>query len=242
MISIPLSLTKPSSCNYLEKQYSQSAFVHPSFSLSTASYSQLIAQGFRRSGNEVYMPYCASCAECISSRLAVDEFIPNKNQKRCLKKNNHTSINIKPAKFEQTHYDMYMRYQKHRHFEGEMAYSSPKEYIDFLSSRWCHTVFIEFLIDNHLAAVAIVDVLENALSAVYTFFEAEYSHYSLGTYAILWQIEYAKKLNLEFVYMGFWINNCRKMSYKIKFQPMQGYLEKEWKTIIPPSQQGTATV
>ncbi len=233
MISIPLFLTDQQPCSYLDKKNSQSAFVHPSFSLNTAIYSQLIEQGFRRSGNEVYIPHCPDCSDCIASRIATDQFIPNKNQKRCLKKNQHTSVIVKPAQFEQAHYDMYMRYQKHRHQAGGMADSSEDDYINFLSSDWCNTLFVEFSIDDELAAIAIVDLLDNALSAVYTFFEPEFSSYSLGTYAVLWQINHAKEMNLAFVYMGFWIKDCRKMSYKTQYQPIQGFINNEWKTIKP---------
>ena len=231
MISIPLVVTEQHPCSYLDKRNSQSAFVHPSFSLNTAIYSQLIEQGFRRSGNEVYTPHCPTCSKCIATRLLVNRFIPNRSQKRCIKKNQQTSVIVKPAKFEQAHYDMYMRYQKHKHGDGGMADSSEDDYINFLASRWCNTLFVEFSINKELAAVAIVDLLDNALSAVYTFFEPRFSQYSLGTYAVLWQQKHAKELGLEYVYMGFWIENCRKMSYKIQFQPMQGFIANEWKNI-----------
>ena len=231
MISIPLFVTEQHPCSYLDKRNSQSAFVHPSFSLNTAIYSQLIEQGFRRSGNEVYTPHCPTCSKCIATRLLVNGFMPNRSQKRCIKKNRQTTVIVKPAKFEQAHYDMYMRYQKHKHENGGMADSSKDDYINFLASRWCNTLFVEFSIDNELAAVAIVDLLGNALSAVYTFFEPRFSQYSLGTYAVLWQQTHAKELELDYVYMGFWIENCRKMSYKTQFQPMQGFIANEWKNI-----------
>jgi arginine-tRNA-protein transferase len=231
MISIPLAVTEEHPCSYLDKKNSRSAFVHPSFSLNTAIYSQLIEQGFRRSGNEVYTPHCSACSQCIATRLVAAQFIANRNQKRCLKKNQNTTVIVKPARFEQAHYDMYMRYQKHRHKEGGMADSSNEDYINFLTSSWCNTLFVEFSIDKELAAVAIVDVFDNALSAVYTFFEPKFSQYSLGTYAVLWEIQHAIEMQLKFVYMGFWIKNCRKMSYKTQYQPIQGFIENEWKTI-----------
>jgi arginine-tRNA-protein transferase len=231
MISIPLFLTTESPCNYLDQRNSQSAFVHPSFQLNTLLYSQLIAQGFRRSGNEVYRPHCHNCSECIASRLLVNKFIPSKNQKRCLKKNQLTTVKIKPAQFEQAHYDMYMRYQQHKHEESGMANSTQEDYINFLSSRWCNTLFVEFSIKNELAAVAIVDLLENALSAVYTFFEPKFSSYSLGNYAVLWQQNHANSLGLEFIYLGFWIKNCQKMSYKTQYQPIEGFINNSWRKI-----------
>ena len=235
MISIPLFLTDQSPCSYLDKKNSQSAFIHPSFSLDTHVYSQLIEQGFRRSGRDVYTPQCPSCSECIPTRLLVEHFNPSKNQKRCIKKNKLTSIIIKPAQFEQHHYEMYQRYQYHRHEDGSMANSSKEDYINFLASDWCDTLFVEFLIDDQCVAVAIIDVLDNALSAVYTFFEPDFSHLSLGTYAVLWQIEFAKQKKLDFIYLGFWIKDCGKMSYKTQYQPIQGLIEKEWVNMSPPA-------
>jgi arginine-tRNA-protein transferase len=235
MISIPLFMTSQSPCSYLDKRNSQSIFIHPSFSLDTHIYSQLIEQGFRRSGNEVYTPRCPTCSECTPSRLVVEQFSPSKNQRRCIKKNKLTSILIKPAQFEQNHYEMYMQYQQDRHQEGSMADSNEEDYINFLASDWCNTLFVEFSVEGECAAIAIVDLLDNALSAVYTFFDPKFSHLSLGTYAVLWQIEYAKKMNLDFVYLGFWIRDCGKMAYKTQYQPIQGFIEKEWVNISPLS-------
>lgn len=231
MISIPLFLTDASPCSYLDKKNAQSAFVHPSFELTTPLYSQLIDQGFRRSGNEAYTPHCTDCSECIATRLSIKDFIPTKNQKRCLKKNLQTKVIIKPAKFEQAHYEMYLRYQNHQHEGGSMADLSKDDYINFLASQWCSTLFVEFRIDNELAAIAVVDLLDNALSAVYSFFNPNFSKYSLGTYAILWQIQHAKELNLEFLYLGFWIKECLKMSYKTQYQPLQGFITGHWENI-----------
>lgn len=231
MISIPLLLTEQQSCNYLDRKNSQTAFVHPSFSLNTTIYSQLIEQGFRRSGSEVYTPHCPGCSECIPTRIAVSQFIPDRNQKRCIKKNRGTTVIVKPARFEQVHYDMYMRYQNYKHEKGGMANSSKDDYINFLTSSWSNTLFVEFSIENELAAVAIVDVLDNALSAVYTFFEPEFSQYSLGNYAVLWQIQHAQEMNFQFVYLGFWIADCQKMSYKTQYKPIQGFIENKWKEI-----------
>jgi arginine-tRNA-protein transferase len=231
VISIPLFLTDISPCSYLDKRNAQSAFVHPSFSLTTAIYSQLIDQGYRRRGNEAYSPHCADCSECIATRLTVKDFIATKNQKRCLKKNLHTKIIVKPAQFEQSHYEMYIRYQNHKHEGGSMADLREEDYINFLASHWCNTLFVEFHIANELAAVAVVDLLDNALSAVYTFFDPKFSKYSLGNYAVLWQIQHAKELNLKYIYLGFWVKDCLKMSYKTQYQPLQGLINKQWENI-----------
>jgi arginine-tRNA-protein transferase len=228
MTSVPLLLTSPHPCSYLEGELAQSAFVSPSFALDTAMYSQLIANGFRRSGDEVYRPYCPQCSQCVPVRVPVAQFKPNRNQKRCLQKNRQTTATIKPAAFEQAHYDLYLRYQNHRHAEGNMAKSTPNEYIRFLGSSWCDTQFIEFSIADELAAVAIVDRVDDGLSAVYTFFDPKFSSHSPGVYAVLWQIDYAQKQGLKWLYLGFWIADCQKMNYKDQYQPLQGFIDQQW--------------
>jgi len=228
MISVPLLITAPHPCSYLESEQAQTVFVNPSFELDTAAYSQLIAHGFRRSGNDVYRPQCAECSQCVPVRLPVAQFKANRRQKRCLQKNKQTVAIIKPPVFEQAHYDLYLRYQNHRHADGNMANSSPGEYIKFLGSSWCDTQFVEFYCDDQLAAVAIVDRLNNALSAVYTFFDPKFSGRSPGVYAVLWQIQHAQEQGLEWLYLGFWIAGCQKMNYKDQYQPLQGFIDRQW--------------
>ena len=228
MISVPLFLTQEHPCSYLDSEIAQTLYVHPSFSLSTQHYAELIKQGFRRSGNEVYVPHCANCTACIPVRLDVAHFKLNRNHKRCLKKNINTRVIERPACFSQDHYNMYLRYQAERHAEGSMGNLAPEEYMDFLSSNWCNTRFVEFFINNELAAVAVVDQFENAWSAVYTFFEPKYSSFSLGKYAVLWEIEQAKLKRIEYLYLGYWIKKCKKMAYKNKYQPLQLLINNQW--------------
>lgn len=228
MISIPLVLSQEHPCGYLETKIAQSLFVHPSYSITTSTYAHLLEQGFRRSGEEVYAPHCSHCSACIPARLPLKKFKPSKSQRRCMRKNIETQVNIKPAIFEQAHYDMYLRYQAIRHLEGSMINTSPENYFSFLSSSWCNTQFVEFSIHNELAGIAIIDQFDEAWSAVYTFFEPKFSDYSLGVYAILWQIQQANIQQKEYLYLGFWLKDCPKMSYKTCYQPIQLLIDKQW--------------
>ncbi len=229
VISIPLFLSQEHDCGYLENHLEQSAFVHPDTELSIPIYSQLLANGFRRSGDLVYKPLCKQCSACISVRIPIADFKPSRSQKRVLKNQSIIDITIKSASFHQAHYDLYLKYQQHRHKGGGMAQSSPEEYFNFLSSTWCNTLFVEMTIDKTLVAVAIIDQLNDALSAVYTFFDPDYSRYGLGNFAVLWQIQYARQLNLPWLYLGYWIKQCRKMSYKNQYRPIQAFINEEWR-------------
>ena len=228
MTSIPLFLSQEHPCGYLDDKKAQSLFVHPGYPVTSPIYAQLIEQGFRRSGDEVYVPHCPHCSSCISVRLPVKKFKPSRSQKRCLSKNAATQAIVKPAAFEQAHYDMYLRYQAIRHSDSSMATASPEEYLSFLGSSWCNTRFVEFSINNELAGVAVIDQFEQACSAVYTFFEPKFNDYSLGVYAVLWQIEQVVRQQKEFLYLGFWIQACKKMAYKSDYQPLQLLIDKQW--------------
>jgi arginyl-tRNA--protein-N-Asp/Glu arginylyltransferase len=228
MISIPLFLSQKHPCGYLEGERAQSLFVHPAYPLTSAIYAQLIKQGFRRSGDEIYAPHCPHCSACIPVRLPVAKFKPSRSQKRCMNKNIDTRVIIKPAVFEQAHYDMYLRYQAIRHSNSSMVDTSPDDYLGFLGSSWCDTRFVELSIHNELAGVAVIDQFEQAWSAVYTFFEPKFSSYSLGVYAVLWQIEQATLQQKEFLYLGYWIKSCKKMAYKNEYQPIQQLIDNQW--------------
>jgi leucyl-tRNA---protein transferase len=228
MISIPLLSSQSHSCSYFSDRDAQTTFVHPAFEMNTFAYSQLIAKGYRRSGDDVYKPTCTHCSACIAARISVPSFQPTRNQKRCLAKNHNTVASIKPAIYDQRHYDLYLRYQKTKHPDSSMQNTSPEEYLRFLGSRWCDTLFVEFSNENQLIAVAVIDYLEDALSAVYTFFDPEFAHQSPGVYAVLWQLDYAKHLNFPWLYLGYWIKACKKMCYKTQYQPLEIYQNGQW--------------
>lgn len=231
MISVPLWLTAEHDCSYLAHKMSRSAVVHPDFPLDTLLYSRLIEQGFRRSGDQVYRPHCDACQACVPTRVPVAVFQPDRKQRRCPKRNRHTKIVIKTAEFNERHFDLYRRYQIARHEKTPDTPVNREDYVHFLGSNWCNTWFVEFLIEGRLAAVAVVDALDHALSAVYTFFDPAFNDYSPGVFAVLWQIEEARRRELEYVYLGFWIEDCRKMRYKNQYQPLQGLIAGQWQDI-----------
>ncbi|MGR8933568.1 MAG: arginyltransferase [Gammaproteobacteria bacterium] len=229
MITVPFVLSYEHPCSYLEDKEAQSLFVHPDFRLSGGMYAQLMAQGFRRSGSHVYRPHCPGCSACIAVRLPVAMFVPNRSQKRVLAKNAATRVTLQAPLFNRRHYEIYCRYQRARHPGGGMDQLNPGKYLDFLRSDWCKTSFAEFSIGGELAAVAVIDRAGHALSAVYTFFEPRFSEFSPGVYAVLWQIRHARELGLEFLYLGYWIEKCQKMSYKTQYRPIQALIHGQWR-------------
>jgi arginyl-tRNA--protein-N-Asp/Glu arginylyltransferase len=232
--TIPLFLTQEHPCGYLENRQARSLFVNPSYEMTPTIYYHLLQRGFRRSGNEVYMPCCETCSACIPARLPVGLFQPDRRQRRCLSRNRATQAVIKPAEFDAKHYALYLRYQSTRHGGGTMERFTPEDYTHFLTSCWCDTQLIEFSIDKRLSAVAIIDCFDNAWSAMYTFFEPDFSTYSPGMYSVLWQIEQLKREHKQYLYLGFWIKNCQKMAYKTDYGPLELFLDKQWMQVDDP--------
>jgi arginine-tRNA-protein transferase len=109
-----------------------------------------------------------------------------------------------------------------------MQSSDQEAFTSFLGSAWADTLFYEFRLDKRLVAVAVVDQLEDAYSAVYTFFDPTLGERSLGRFAILYEIVAAQRLGLSWLYLGYWIPGCRQMQYKNDYQPLQAYWQNEW--------------
>lgn len=233
---VNLYLSAEHECSYLDNCLANSLFVDPESAMDTSVYSGLIQQGFRRSGNFVYTPYCNHCHECIPVRLDVQQFSPSRSQKRCYNRNKQLKVMGKSASFDPLHYELYSKYVVSRHSGGGMDEPSTEKYLDFLTSDWCNTTFFEFRENDNVVSVAVTDIVEKGFSAVYTFFASSPSldKRSLGVFSILWQIEEAKRRGLQWVYLGYWINQCNKMNYKSKFQPLQYFYNYEWNT-SPPS-------
>lgn len=218
-------------CDYLSGQLSSSQFIDPSLVLTSELYGLLIANGFRRSGSHIYRPMCQSCSACTATRLLVSLFGPSRSQRRILKKNRDITISVESAKFSDEYYTLYSRYQKSRHAGGAMAESSVGDFSSFLISDWCDTSFIEYRLNNRLVAVAVTDILDSGFSAVYTFFEPNLAERSLGVFSVLTQIEESKKAGNNWLYLGYWIEQCQKMSYKTNYQPLEGFINGRWQPL-----------
>lgn len=228
---IALHLSPRHACGYLRERIATNAFVDPRAPMSNAVYAALIEQGFRRSGRYVYRPVCDDCDACVPARVPVRMFLPCRSQRRTIRRNRDLSVQQVPPLYRDEHFDLYRRYLGTRHGDGQMNPDDGDAYIQFLTSPWSDTRFYEFRDGARLVAVAAVDHLVNALSAVYTFFDPEEHRRSLGTFAVLHQIELARRRGLDHVYLGYWIEQSTKMSYKINFRPLEIHLGKRWRRL-----------
>lgn len=218
----------PHACAYLPEREAATLFADPRFPMDARIYGALAEMGFRRSGDYVYRPRCPACEECRPARIPVSDFSPNRSQRRTARRNADLTVSVLPATFHEDHYALYRRYITTRHPGGGMDQDAPERYLEFLGSRWMDTRFVEFRKEERLLMVAVVDYLPQGLSAVYTFFEPESVQRSLGTQAILWQVQEARHLGLPHLYLGYWIATCPRMAYKTRFRPLEIYQEGRW--------------
>ncbi len=227
-LRVQFYLTAPYACSYLDGLEARSQVAAPAHLIGPAVYDKLIQQGFRRSGYYTYRPHCDSCKRCVPVRVMVDQFQPSRSQRRCNQLNQSLNVSISPLAFNNAHFELYRRYQHSRHKGGGMDLDDSEQYSQFLLSSQVDTSLVEFREGDKLVMVAVVDRLEDGLSAVYTFFDPDMEKNSLGTYAVLWQIELARSLGLDYVYLGYWIEASRKMAYKSSFRPLQGLVDGMW--------------
>lgn len=240
---IPLSalhfyLTAAYPCSYLPGQQARSQVATPALSITAPVYSQLVQRGFRRSGTYTYRPQCDHCRACVPLRILAKQFSANRTQRRAWKQHVHLDASLHPLRDSAEYYNLYQRYQRARHKDGGMDNDDRESYQNFLLQSHVDSLMVEFREpsdDNHgvLRMVSVIDLLSDGLSSVYTFYDPDLPRARLGVYNVLWQIELCRKLDLDFVYLGYWIKNSRKMAYKTQYQPAQGLQDGTWRALPP---------
>lgn len=226
-------VTTPYQCGYLPNQLAQSLIASPQSLVNTQVYSGLIQQGFRRSGKFAYRPHCEHCRACTPVRLLLARFSPTRSQQRAFKQHQALSVRILPLGFNEEHYALYAQYQSIRHAEDSLQNGNHKDDVEQYRQFLCHSnvdsLMIEFSdAQGDIKIVSVVDVVQDGISAVYTFYDATDRKNSYGTFSIVWLSQWTQTLNLPYLYLGYWIQDSPKMAYKQLFKPLEKLIDGEW--------------
>ena len=223
-------VTPAHDCSYLTGKQATTLFADPMAGIDKELYSALSAAGFRRSGPVLYRPYCHTCAACIAVRVPVVKFKPKRRHKRVLLANESLEVTQCEPQLTEEYFNLFEAYINARHDDGDMYPASKKQFQDFLVEGRPESSFYEFREGEQLLAVAVADELNDGLSAIYSFFDPELPSRSLGVHVILWLIERVRTEGLDYLYLGYWIKQCQKMSYKTDYQPLEFHVNNIWMT------------
>ena len=235
-------LTAPQPCPYLSDHYERKVFTYLTGTFAQQMNTVLTQGGFRRSQNVAYRPVCDGCQACVSVRIVVDEFEPDRSMKRVLKKNTQlVGTALGPAATDEQ-YSLFSRYLHTRHANAGMDDMTFDDYKMMIEDTHVDTHVIEYRTANNeanrinsakndLIAVALTDVVNDGLSMVYSFYDPDKKNSSLGVFLILDHIRRAKRLKLPYVYLGYWVEGSQKMDYKSRYQPQEHLTPNGWKAI-----------
>jgi len=227
--SIKFFRTAPTPCPYLPGKMERKLFTSLGGSNAIALHDRLSEIGFRRSHRLAHRPRCDECNECVPVRVRVQDFKTTRSMRRTLAANKGIEASVLPALASKEHFHLFQHYQLKRHRTGDMAKMKITDYKSMVEDTSVNTFLVEYRNSaEQLYAICLSDKLTDGLSLVYSFFDPDKKTSSLGTFLILWHIEKAREMGLQYIYLGHWVSSSKKMAYKRKFQPLEAYIRGHW--------------
>ena len=235
-------VTHPQPCAYLPNRFERKIFTKLSINTGEKLNNALSKQGFRRSQNILYRPACKGCNLCFSARIKVSDFCYSKSQKRVKNKNRTIQRKINNTWATEEQFDLFKKYLNQRHADGGMTEMQVYEFAAMIEETSVFSKVIEYTDNNYndqqtLRCVSLTDMIDDGISMVYSFFDPDFNQQSLGTHIILDHIEYAKELDLSYVYLGYWVPGSKKMEYKSNFSGLEIYCGNKWQPFNLVNQQ-----
>lgn len=229
--------TRARPCPYIAGRFERSIAAELAAHNARDIYDSACQAGFRRSHGFIYRPACPSCNACVPVRVLADQFRPLRTLDRVGRRNRDLAAVERPAEASAEQFALFSRYQKTRHasdsVEGGMDRMSFLDYQAMVEESPVDTRLIEHRDSgDRLVAAMLCDRVADGYSAVYSFFDPAQSARSPGTYMVLDLIERAQAAKLPYVYLGYWIAQSPKMSYKSRFQPMQRLGPDGWAPLM----------
>ena len=221
--------TAPVACPYVPNRAERKLIVELGGSGSARFYNDLSRAGFRRSHRFAYRPACRACASCVPVRIAVERFADTRSTRRVRNANRDLGANLLAPRATIEQFQLFSAYQRARHGDSEMASMSYGDYRAMVEDSPVRTRIAEFRDDaNRLVAAALVDLLDDGVSAVYSFYDPQQARRSLGTWSILWLVEECRRHPRPYVYLGYWIADSPKMAYKARFAALERLSAEGW--------------
>ncbi len=228
-------LTAPQPCAYLEGREERKIFTTLRGNSAVRVNDALSLKGFRRSQSVIYRPACVGCSACLSIRVPVAKFEASKTQKRLIRRNSDLARQPCEAWATDAQYELFRRYLESRHADGGMSDMDAFDFASMIDETPVNSSVVEYVAQgagpggaDRMLAACLTDILDDGLSMVYSFFEPSEVKRSLGAYMILDHIRMAAEMNLDYVYLGYWVSGSRKMDYKTSYRPFELYDGTRW--------------
>jgi arginine-tRNA-protein transferase len=227
----------------LPERYERKVFAHLPLSDGASVNDSLTQVGFRRSQNIAYRPACEACTACVSARLPAADYVFSRSERKALARNEDLERHLVEAEATMEQFDLLRRYLTVRHADGGMAEMTWPDYVAMVEDTAVRTHIIEYRLRSKdrgahsqgmgdLVACALVDLMSDGLSLVYSFYDPTQSRRSLGSFVILDHVIQACLTNLPYVYLGYWVRGSEKMDYKARFSPIELLKPEGWTLVV----------